>query len=423
MKLLYNTGVLGYRLLAKSLSSFNLKAKQFTKGRSNIYKQIPESWKKDHRKVIHFHAASLGEFEQARPVIEKFKEIFTDYKILLTFFSPSGYEVRKDYSLADYVCYLPYDTPSEAEKFTKTFNPTISFFVKYEFWYHISKALHQNGTKLISFSSIFRPTQSFFKWYGIDTRATLRMFDYFFVQNDVSKELLNSISLKNVTVTGDSRFDRVYELCQNPKPLPEIKNFVNGTPCFVIGSSWKEDLAIILPFLNQFKAPLKTIIAPHNIKEEDLLYIEQHCKKSTIRYSQLNDSQEHDVLIIDNMGMLSSVYQFATICHIGGAFKTGLHNTLEAATYGKPITIGPDYRKFDEAVELVDLGVCYSVTSNSEFEQQFTSLYQNKEARINISKKLDSYIQQNIGASDAIISYCKENILKEATSSSQKPVS
>lgn len=409
MKLLYNTGIFAYKLLVNGLSSVNEKAKLFSEGRKTIYSNIPSSWKKDQRKVAHFHAASLGEFEQALPVIEKFKKEFTAFKILLTFFSPSGYEVRKNYNGVDYVCYLPYDTPSEAKKFVSVFNPTISFFVKYEFWYHICKALHQNGTQLISFSSIFRKNQSLFKWYGKDIRSTLNLFDHFFVQNETSKQLLQNINLTSTTITGDTRFDRVAAICQYPKHLPEIEQFINKTPCFVIGSSWKEDIDIIASFINNFKEPLKTIIAPHNITEDDLTYIEQRFTKNSVRYSQLTSETTADVLLMNNMGMLSSVYQFATICHIGGAFKTGLHNTLEAVTYGKPITIGPHYKKFDEAIALVDLEVCFPIQSSEEFEKKFLTLYHNKELRNQITDKLKTYITNNLGASDTIIDYCKKS--------------
>ncbi len=279
MKLLYNIGIFFYRLLATVLSPFNEKAKQFSQGRKMIYSNVPTSWKNDKRKVAHFHCASLGEFEQARPVIDKFKTEFPDFKTLLTFFSPSGYEVRKNYSAVDYVCYLPFDTKVEADKFSLFFNPTISFFVKYEFWFHICNSLHKNGTQLLSISSIFRENQNYFKWYGNSSKHTLKLFKYFFVQNRLSEKLLNSIKISSVKVTGDTRFDRVYDLCKQPKELIEIKQFIGDKPCFVIGSSWKEDLEIILPFLNNFDQPLKTIIAPHNITDSDLSYIEQHISK------------------------------------------------------------------------------------------------------------------------------------------------
>jgi 3-deoxy-D-manno-octulosonic-acid transferase len=408
MKLLYNTGIFTYRILANALAPFNEKANQFIDGRAKIYTDIPTSWKKDKRKVAHFHAASLGEFEQARPVIEQFKLQFPSLKILLTFFSPSGYEVQKNYIGADYVCYLPFDTSLEAKKFTQTFNPIISFFVKYEFWFHTCQELHKNDTHLVSFSSIFREKQSFFKWYGKDTRETLHLFDYFFVQNKLSKKLLGSINIKDVSITGDTRFDRVNDLCKHPKPLTEIKEFIGDKPCFVIGSSWKEDLEVISPFLNSFNLPLKTIIAPHNISANDIKQVEEVLEKSSVRYSKLTASSDEDILILDNMGMLSSVYQFATICHIGGGFKTGLHNTLEAATYGKPLIIGPHYKKFDEVINLVSLNVCLPVQTKEEFKAKFTSLYNDTTLRENISNKLEDYIQQNLGASDAIISYCKE---------------
>ena len=410
MKLYYNTGIFASQLLVKGFSLVNEKAKLLSEGRKSIYSNIPNSWKQDNRKTAHFHAASLGEFEQARPVIERFRIEFPDYKILLTFFSPSGYEIRKYYNQADYVCYLPFDTEFEANKFTKVFNPAISFFVKYEFWYHICKALHQNGTTLISFSAIFRQNQSLFKWYGKDIRSTLRLFDYFFVQNELSKKLLSGIHITATKITGDTRFDRVAAICKKPKELPEIEAYVDNKPCFVIGSSWKEDIEIIAPFINAFKQPLKIIIAPHNINEDDISYLEQAFKKKTIRYSNINKYTDEKILLIDNMGMLSSVYQFATICHIGGAFKTGLHNTLEAATYGKPILIGPNYKKFDEAIALVNLDVCFPIQSTEQYESKFISLYENKQQRTQIAETLKTYIDNNLGASEAVIDYCIKNL-------------
>ena len=236
------------------------------------------------------------------------------------------------------------------------------------------------------------------------------MFDYFFVQNEVSKELLKSININQVVLAGDTRFDRVYALCQNPKELPKIEKFIDNRPCFVIGSSWKDDLDIILPVLKDLKKSLKVIIAPHNISESDIQEVEKLSYAPTIRYTDINNHSDENILIINNMGMLSSVYKMATICHIGGGFRTGLHNTLEAATFGKPIIIGPDYKKFDEVQGLIDAGACFSIKDSTEFSERFETLYNNEEKRDEIEQSLQQHIRAQIGATEKIISYCRQEL-------------
>lgn len=390
------------------LAPFLEKASLMKSGRQQIY-HTNEKWNADKRSVVHFHAASLGEFEQARPVIEQFRTEF-NFKILLTFFSPSGYEVRKHYEGAEHVCYLPFDTPKAVTQFVQFFNPTLSLFVKYEFWYNISLALKNNGTTLVSFSTIFRADQGLFKKPNSIRAKTIGLFDFFFVQNKLSEKLLQQLGIRNVTIAGDTRFDRVVALCQHPRSLPAIENFVNNLPCFVVGSSWKEDLAIIMPALATFNNPLKIIIAPHNISEKDLKEVEKITTGKTIRYSKINDYTDENILIIDNIGMLSSVYKMATICHIGGGFKTGLHNTLEAVTFGKPIIIGPQYEKFDEVKGLINIEACFSVASSDKFRAIFLKLYNNTPLREEIANKLEGYIRDQSGATEKIISYCRKEL-------------
>ncbi|MDB4835477.1 3-deoxy-D-manno-octulosonic acid transferase [Cyclobacteriaceae bacterium] len=277
------------------------------------------------------------------------------------------------------------------------------FFVKYEFWFHLSSELKKNNTILISFSSIFRERHHILKSnIGL---TTLRKFDHFFVQNDLSQQLLKKANISAVHVIGDTRYDRVNELCLNPQSLPEIEQFIDNTPTLVIGSSWSHDLDIIAPVLNNICDPLKIIIAPHNISPADIKSTQAYFSSPSILYSQLNKLDKENILIIDNIGMLSSIYHLATMCYIGGAFKTGLHNILEAATYGKPVIIGPKHSKFEEAGQLIDLKTCYSISSSEEFETTLSTLYQSEEERQRIFDTNKHFIQAQLGATDHIITY------------------
>ena len=423
--LLYNLSIYCYHFIIWIVSPLNQKAKLWIEGRREFGLEISdfgfnktttlqskiENFK---LKIAWFHCASLGEFEQGRPVIEKFRETFPAYKIVLTFFSPSGYEVRKDYVGADFICYLPSDTPSNAREFIEKINPSIVFFVKYEFWYNYLRILHEKQIPVISFSAIFRPNQIFFKWYGGFYRNILTYFDHIFVQNQSSLDLLQNIGIKKVTIGGDTRFDRVKQIANARKSLPIIEQFKDGKPLLIIGSCWQEDFAVIVPFLNNFTKNLKVIIAPHEIHEVEIEGWRKQLKEFSIKYSEIStntfftksQSRSPNVLIIDNIGMLSSLYQYADFAWIGGSYGKGLHNILEAATFGLPIFFGDkNYHKFKEAVDLEKLMGAKSINNSAEFSLEFQKLYGDIELRNHKSAIIRKYMEENLGGTDKVIKY------------------
>jgi 3-deoxy-D-manno-octulosonic-acid transferase len=406
------------------VSPFNHKAKLWIEGR-NSWQLAVSNWQEkiesqrnfaletQYSKIAWFHCASLGEFEQGRPVIEKFRETFPAYKIVLTFFSPSGYEVRKDYTGADFICYLPSDTPSNATDFIEKINPSIAFFVKYEFWYNYLRILHEKQIPVISFSAIFRPNQIFFKGYGGFYRNILTYFDYIFVQNQSSLDLLQNIGLQKVTVGGDTRFDRVKQIANARKSLPIIEQFKDGKPLLIIGSCWQEDFVVIVPFLNNFTKDLSVIIAPHEIHEVEIESWRKQLKGSSVRYSEIStDNSQYltsNTLIIDNIGMLSSLYQYADFAWIGGSYGKGLHNILEAATFGLPIFFGDrNYHKFQEAIDLEQLTGAKAINNSDEFALEFQKLYSDIELRNQQSTIIRKYVEDNLGGTDKVIKYAVE---------------
>jgi 3-deoxy-D-manno-octulosonic-acid transferase len=441
---LYNLSIYVYHFIIWVVSPFNKKAELWIDGRSSMFdvrglmfgnltlKAEHQTTNHEYRKTAWFHCASLGEFEQGRPVIEKYKETFPDHKIVLTFFSPSGYEVRKNYAGADFICYLPSDTPSNAKEFIEKINPTIVFFVKYEFWYNYLRILHEKQIPVISFSAIFRPDQVFFKWYGGFYRNILTYFDHIFVQNQSSLDLLQNIDIQNVTVGGDTRFDRVKQIAGARKSLPIIEQFKDGKPLLIIGSCWQEDFAIIAPFLNNFAKDLKVIIAPHEIHESEIESWRKELKGDSIRYSEIGglgieglregdkDSASNPsipkphnpkILFIDNIGMLSSLYQYADFAWIGGAYGKGLHNILEAATFGLPIFFGnKNYQKFQEAVDLERLTGAKAISSSLEFANEFQKLYYNLSLRKQKFDIIKKYVEENTGGTEKIIAFVVEVI-------------
>ena len=432
---LYNISIYLYQFIIWIASPFNKKAKLWIAGRSSMFDVRSsmfgkiksdtkfrtsniETERRPHRngtppasKLAWFHCASLGEFEQGRPVIEKFKETSPDYKILLTFFSPSGYEVRKNYAEADYICYLPSDTPSNASDFIEYFNPSIAFFVKYEFWYNYLRILHEKQIPVISFSAIFRENQIFFRWYGGFHRNILKYFTHIFVQNKQSLELLQSIGIEKVTVGGDTRFDRVKQIADARKPLPIIETFKDKKPLLIMGSCWQQDFEVIAPFLNKFEKDLKVIIAPHEINEEEIERWKKELKGTSVKFSEIKGLPKEpivisDILFIDNIGMLSSLYQYADFAWIGGAYGKGLHNILEAATFGLPIFFGnKNYKKFQEAVDLESLGGAKSINGTADFDIEFRKLYDDLVLRNQKSEIIKRYVQENTGGTNKIIKY------------------
>ncbi|NQW36834.1 MAG: 3-deoxy-D-manno-octulosonic acid transferase [Flavobacteriales bacterium] len=409
MSLLYNILIYISFLGIKLLALFDKKLDVFVKGRKHIFEDLKSNLS-DKDNVIWFHSASLGEFEQGIPIIEKLKSDYPTYKILVTFFSPSGYEVRKNYPLADCVTYLPFDTKRNARKFIDSVNPKLAIFIKYEFWPNFLKLLKQHQIPTLLVSGIFRKDQLFFKGYGGFYRKALKTFDHFFVQNKVSKELLNSIGFQNVSLSGDSRFDRVYSITKQPKKLDFIDAFTKDKITLVAGSTWPDDEAILLNYINNSSSDNeKFIIAPHNIHESEIQQLIQSCNKQICRYSDPKKNNTAQVLIIDSIGLLTAIYGYASMAYVGGGFnKSGIHNILEPATYGLPIIIGPNYEKFNEAVALVNLKGCVSIKNNKSFNAIFTSLTTDLELRKQKGQITKDYIIDNIGATDIIHNFVRK---------------
>jgi len=413
MHLLYLIFVYLYLAAIKIASLFNTKAKKWCDGRKNIFEKLQSALSSDTSSKIWFHCASLGEFEQGRPIIEKLKKQNPNTKIVLTFFSPSGYEIRKNYEGVDYIFYLPLDTIGVASKFLQIVNPKAVFFVKYEFWFGYLNQLKIRNIPTYLVSGIFRENQHFFKSYGAWFRMQLMAFTHFYLQDKNSEKLLNTIGFKNTTVSGDTRFDRVFEISKVVQSTKILDAFCANKAVFIAGSTWAEDEKIIVSAIDMLKQ-YKLIIAPHEIDEKHIDAIIQSfgSKTSIVRYSQLTDNSSDalnaHVLIIDNIGMLSSLYQYGTIAYVGGGFGKGIHNVLEPATFGLPIIIGPNYKKFAEAVDLIGIGAAFSIHSDSEFNAVLNNLAVDsaRESAASISKK---YVQSKIGATEIILASVQLN--------------
>lgn len=408
--ILYNLSILILRIAYRIASLFDTKAKAFVVGRNGIFSKLETVFKNKPSAPIWIHAASLGEFEQGRPIIEAFKKENPQTIILLTFFSPSGYQVRKNYPLADYIFYLPWDTASNARRFLDIVEPRLAIFIKYEFWYHYSKELKVRGIPLISASSIFRPDQIYFKSYGGFYRNILNNFTFFFVQNSESVSLLNQINISACMPVGDTRFDRVYTITQNSDEIELARRFKANEKTMVIGSLWHEDLEVLAPFINERASTIKFIIAPHEVNESFLSQIEKDLSVKSVRYSKAGKDLEHySVLIIDNIGMLSRLYRYGEFAFVGGAFGKGLHNILEAACYGIPIFFGnKKYQKFQEANDLIMRGGAFAVGDYTELKNQFELLTNHPDTFLLACEVTKSYVQENLGATEKIISYCKK---------------
>jgi 3-deoxy-D-manno-octulosonic-acid transferase len=396
--LLYNLGIRLYFFLILFASIFNKKAKAWINGRKNIRYQ-------PFQKSAWFHFASLGEFEQGLPVLTAYKAANPDLKIVITFFSPSGYEIRKNTPLADAVYYLPLDTNHNARKFVSAINPAIAVFTKYEYWYHFFNELHQRDISLYIISGIFRPKQVFFKWYGGLHRRMLGFVTRFFVQDEDSKLLLQNLGIDKVSVSGDTRFDRVWANAQQPRLFPLIDEFKNGQKVFIAGSTWPEDEELIAELVSIYP-DWKFIIAPHEIGEEKInKLIALLPENSATRHSKLTVAPSPQTLIIDNIGMLSSLYQYGDIAYIGGGFGVGIHNTLEAAAFGLPIIFGPNYEKFKEAKDLIALQIGFSITTEDELKKAVIYLTEDTERYEVTSQKIKDYVKGHIGATGMIMGY------------------
>ncbi len=402
MKIIYQIGIALYILVIRIVANFNPKAKLWLTGRKNIFESIALSLG-ENEKRIWFHYASLGEFEQGRPVQEAIRAQYPDHKMVMTFFSPSGYEAKKIHAAADYVFYLPMDGARRSKQFIELINPTQAFFTKYEFWYFYFHYLALKNIPLFLISGIFRKEQIFFKWYGGFYREILKQVRFFFVQNESSKNLLNNIGIEQVLITGDTRFDRVAANATKQHQNEIIAQFVKGNDIILGGSTWNPDEKIIASLLNN--SNFKFIIAPHEIKDSRLQEIEATFNHDCIRYSQANviTIAAAKVLIIDNIGMLSSLYQYADIAYIGGGFGVGIHNTLEAAAFGKPVIFGPNYNRFEEAKQLIAIGAASSIHNAKSFIDAIDQLYFNESNYIAACEKSRQFIASGKGASEKIM--------------------
>ena len=407
--MLYTAAIQLYALTVSAVAPFHKKARLMRAGQAQTTAILRE--KMDRKaKYIWFHASSLGEFEQGRPMIEQIRKVHPEYKILLTFFSPSGYEVRKNYAGADVVCYLPFDTPGRVEQFLDLANPAMAIFIKYEFWGNYLHALQQRGIPVYIISAIFRREQLFFQWFGKPYRKMLDCFNHLFVQDERSKALLEEYGIRNVTVAGDTRFDRVIDVYHQAKQIPLVERFIKGTDgqqpplVFVAGSSWPEDEAIFIPYFERHPE-MKLIIAPHEIHEGHLKSIEARLHRPTIRLSQATEQNvaNQDCLIVDSFGLLSSLYRYGQIAYIGGGFGAGIHNTLEAAVYGMPVLFGPRFQKFKEAKDLIAVGGAFTFDNAPAFTSRMDTLLSTPEALQQSSQAAGHFVQSHGGATTTIL--------------------
>ena len=407
--MIYNLIIYVYLLGVAIYSLFNEKVRKMWRGERAAFKVLKEKVDPN-AKYVWFHAASLGEFEQGRPLMERLRQDHPEYKILLTFFSPSGYEVRKNYQGADIICYLPLDTPVSALRFLRLIRPVMAFFIKYEFWYNYLHILKHRHVPVYSVSSIFRPDQVFFKWYGRQYGRVLNCFTHFFVQNEQSKDLLNKIGLTNVTIVGDTRFDRVLQIKEAAKQLPIVETFAHDAKVFVAGSSWQPDEEIFIKYFNEHR-DWKLIIAPHVIGEDHLRQIEKLLEgRKVILYTaaekmlnvQCSMFNEYDVLIIDCFGLLSSIYHYGDVAYVGGGFGVGIHNLLEAAVWDVPVFFGPNNQKFQEAQGLKQCGG-FEINNYDEFAAQMDRFAADAAYLKAQGEKAGQFVQSLAGATERVM--------------------
>jgi 3-deoxy-D-manno-octulosonic-acid transferase len=405
MHFLYNLITQLAQFLLKITTLFSPKMKLFVDGRKDVF-LILEQKIKTKDQTIWFHAASLGEYEQGLPVIEKIKGNYPNHKIVISFFSPSGYEVRKNNTVADATIYLPLDTPKNAKKFLELVHPDFVFFIKYEFWINYLYQLQKQNIPTYLISGIFREKQLFFKWYGGFYRKALNTFTHFFVQNENSKKLITQLGKTNVTISGDTRFDRVVTILEKDNTLDFIATFKDNKTTIIIGSSWPKDEALLVEYINSCHDDVKFIIAPHNIKTEQIQQLKSSITKKTILFSEKEnkDLSQFEVFIIDTIGILTKIYSYGDIAYVGGGFgNPGVHNLLEPATFGIPIVIGPNFSHFDEAIKLVESKGCTDIKNYNDLEIVFSTLIQNSEIRHQKGKICFEFVQQNKGATDCIL--------------------
>lgn len=402
MKFLYQISLFFYSLLVKIASLFNHKAKLWVKGRKNTFAYLKTHLSPDDE-ICWFHCASLGEFEQGKPLMEKIKQTHPHKKILVTFFSPSGYEYRKNSPLVDFVCYLPNDNAKNARKFIRLVRPKQAYFVKYEFWYFYLKELYNTNIPTYLIAGVFRPNQPFFKWYGAFHQQMLGFFTHFFLQNKASEELLQGIGFTNTTTSGDTRIDQVFDNSQSPKQLSLIERFTQNNPTIILGSSWEKEEEIISEYITTTDKKFQYIIAPHDISKSHIEHLKNMLTVPYLLYSEatLENILNHSILIIDNIGMLANCYQYTDIAFIGGGFSGALHNVLEPAAFGNAILFGDKINKFHEAQALIDAYAAFSISSLDDFIAVVNHLMmkENMENTQNAAKK---YVVENVGATDRI---------------------
>ncbi|MBR6286681.1 MAG: 3-deoxy-D-manno-octulosonic acid transferase [Bacteroidaceae bacterium] len=401
---MYSFCIYIYLFLVKVAALFNPKARLLLKGHYRVFRTLKQQINPD-EKYIWFHAASLGEFEQGRPLIERIRREHPEFKILLTFFSPSGYEVRKNYEGADVVCYLPIDTPTNVRRFIRMAHPSMAFFIKYEFWQNYLKSIQKHGIPVYSVSSIFRRDQVFFRWYGGRYHKVLTRFSHLFVQNEESRRLLSLIGVKNVTVVGDTRMDRVMQIAAEPKNVPYVEEFKQGKPLFIAGSSWAPDEDLIIDYFNEHP-DWKLILVPHEIHRQHLLDILSKLGRKAVLFTEATNENvaDADCLIIDCFGLLSSIYRYADIAYVGGGFGAGIHNVPEAAVFGIPVVFGPNNKHFKEAQDLLRAGACFEVTDKASFNSIVDRLVTDEEFRRKAGQASADYIKSTSGATDKILS-------------------
>jgi len=395
-------------LFLKGWSLFSKKMKLFVRGRRESFQTLRDNISADD-KVIWFHCASLGEYEQGLPIMEAIKKEFTDYKLVVTFFSPSGYENKKDSKVADLMCYLPYDTKSNSKRFLNIVHPSLAVFVKYEFWPNYLFEMELRNIPVLLISGLFRKNQSFFKPHGVFMRKALRTVDHFFLQNSFSEELLKSLNLVNTTIAGDTRFDRVSHQIEQDNSLDFMDEFTDGKLTVVFGSSWPEDEVLFLDYVNAHPE-IKFVIAPHIIEDDMMKALIEKLDHNVVRYSNGKENlREANVFILDTIGLLSKVYSYSDIAYVGGAMgKAGLHNILEPATFGVPIIIGTNYRKFPEAIRLESLGGLFSVGASEEFDEIMDKLVGDKMHREHTGMICGHFVDHNTGATEVVMDYIRK---------------
>lgn len=405
---MYNLSIYLYLLAVAIASLFSEKVRKMWRGEREAIRILREKVDPT-AQYVWFHAASLGEFEQGRPLMEQLRREHPEYKILLTFFSPSGYEVRKNYEGADIITYLPLDTITNARRFLRTIRPVMAFFIKYEFWYNYLHILCHRGVPVYSVSSIFRPGQIFFKWYGHQYSRVLKCFTRFYVQNEVSKQLLGTIGITDVQIVGDTRFDRVLQIKAAAKQLPIVEAFIGGKKTFVAGSSWQPDEEIFIPFFNEHR-DWKLVLAPHVISEDHLQQIEKLLAgRRVVRYTQATEDNVRDaeVLIIDCFGLLSSIYHYADVTYVGGGFGVGIHNTLEAAVWDVPVFFGPNNQRFQEAQGLKQCGGGLEIASADDFRRLMQGFVDQPILAKELGEKAGAYVKSMTGATQKILADVK----------------